>query len=161
MRYRAELSAYIVLATIFGGMTAFATYEAFAVGRGMEKLGVILGAVFVFVLAWLASFEIRIDEQELSFRALFSGERRIRHVDIRKIRLAFETGNGLQGPLRLIIEPTRDSGVARFSINAKVFSREAIQAVLELGRRVATADDGGLVDGLVMKHVRDARKHRA
>jgi hypothetical protein len=66
----------------------------------------------------------------------------------------------MQGPLRLIIEPRKDSSVKQLDINAKVFSKKAIDAVLELGARVAEADDGGLRDGIVLKSLHDFKQRR-
>ncbi len=66
----------------------------------------------------------------------------------------------MQGPLRLIIEPRKDSSVKQLDINAKVFSKKAIDAVLELGARVAEADDGGLRDGIVLKSLHDLKQRR-
>ncbi len=57
--------------------------------------------------------------------------------------------------MRLVIEPRDDSGVRELDINAKVFPRAAIDAVLDLGARVAEADDGELRDGIVMRTLRE------
>lgn len=45
-------------------------------------------------------------------------------------------------------------------INAKVFSRAAIDAVLDLGAHVAEADDGGLRGGIVLKSLRDWKQRK-
>ena len=66
----------------------------------------------------------------------------------------------MRGPMRLIIEPRENSKVHQLDINAKVFSQKAIDAVLELGARVAEADDGGLRDGIVLKSLRGWKQRR-
>ena len=60
-----------------------------------------------------------------------------------------------RGPFRLVIEPRDGSGARELDINAKVFSMAAIDAVLDLGARVAQADDGGLRQGIFMKKLRE------
>ena len=89
------------------------------------------------------------------FRSLFRGEKSIRHDQIRRVRLIWILQGRARGPLRLVIEPRDRSGARELDINAKVFSRAAIDAVLELGARVADADDGGLRDGVVMRTLRE------
>jgi hypothetical protein len=61
--------------------------------------------------------------------------------------------------LQLVIE-SRGGGGRVLSINAKVFSKAAIDAVLDLGARVAEADDGGLRDGVVMRTLRERKQNR-
>ena len=46
------------------------------------------------------------------------------------------------------------------SINARVFSKAAVIAVLDLGKRIAESDDGGLLDGIAMKIFREQRKSK-
>jgi hypothetical protein len=60
--------------------------------------------------------------------------------------------------MRLVIEPRDNSDAREMDINAKVFSREAIDALLDLGARVAEVDDGGLRDGIVMRSLRGWKK---
>jgi hypothetical protein len=62
--------------------------------------------------------------------------------------------------MRLVIEPRADNGVRTLDINAKVFSKAAIDAVLDLGARVAEVDDGGLRDGVVMRTLREWKQNR-
>jgi len=61
--------------------------------------------------------------------------------------------------MRLVIEPREGSGARDLDINAKVFSRAAIDAVLALGARVAEADDGGLRDGVTLRALREWKQH--
>lgn len=154
MRYRASKVPYIGFSIIFGGVAAAATYREITSGGGFWQAAVMMGCAWIFAIVWLAGYEIRFDEKELSFRDLFSGTHRIKLEDIKKIRLASNWDNGGKAPLRLVVEPIPHSGLRRFSINAKVFSDEAVRSVLNLGSRVASADDGGLIDGIAVKHYR-------
>ena len=61
--------------------------------------------------------------------------------------------------MRLVIEPRDGSGAQGMDINAKVFSGAAVDAVLDLGARVAEADDGGLRDGVVVRTLRGWKRH--
>jgi hypothetical protein len=92
---------------------------------------------------------------EVIFRSLFGGSQSIRHEQIKIVRLTFSLKQRTRGPFRLVIEPRHGSGVRKLDINAKVFSMAAIDAVLNLGARVAEADDGGLRDGIFMKKLRE------
>ena len=82
---------------------------------------------------------IRIAGEELVFRSLFGGTRRIRYDDIGTIRFGVNI-SPYEGPVRLTVTP-RQTGNDALSINAKVFSREAIRAVLDLepGRQSQSA----------------------
>jgi hypothetical protein len=127
-RFKADLLAWLVAVCLPGlFFVLFAIMAAAERGWG-PRLGLIgLGlSVVLFGAAWVASFEI-----VLAPDSLFSGRRTIRRSDIMGVRFAWEIGNGLQGPLRVVIEP-RSAGQRSLSINAKVFSREAISAVVDL-----------------------------
>jgi hypothetical protein len=125
--------------------------------HGIDATGLLIAVVVsAFAFAWLFSFRIVLTPDEVLFRSLFRGQQSIRHDQIKKVRLTWSLWQrGARGPMRLVIE-TRDSNVAReLDINAKVFSRAAIDAVLDLGARVAEADDGGLRDGVVLRSLRE------
>ena len=107
-------------------------------------------------LVWLFRFRITITQTELIFRSLMHGTQRVKHGEIKKIHLAWKLWRTTRPPFRLVVERRDDK--KPMEINAKVFSREAIDAVLDLGARVAEADDDGLRDGIIMKSLRDGRR---
>jgi len=111
-------------------------------------------------MAWLFSFRIVITPTELTFRSLFRGQQTLKHEEIKIVRFTWKFWQTKKGPLRLVVEPRDGSTKAKLEINAKVFSREAINAVLDLGARVGQADDGGLRDGIVLKTLRDFKKRK-
>jgi hypothetical protein len=117
------------------------TYETSRFPSPDWRLVGIVAAVLVWIIVWLAAFRIEITDTELVFRALIGGTRRIHHSDISKISLRFDL-SGWGGPLRLWVQP-KSRTVAKFSINAKVFDRDAIRAVLDLGEQVATSNPDG------------------
>ena len=155
-QFRADLPAWIFI----GGLSNFPWLIVWADAvhgfRLMDWLVAI--ATSGFALAWLFSFRIIITPTELIFRSLFQGRQCIKHDEIKKVRLAWKFWQSRKSPLRLIVEP--HEGNKRLDINAKVFSRAAIDAVLDLGKRVAEADDGGLLDGIVLKTLRDRKQRK-
>lgn len=159
MKYRADLPAWIFI----GGLSCFPWLIVWA--NAMHGIDWVSLSIAIIVsglcLAWLISFRIVITQTELIFRSLFRGRQSIKHDEIKKVRLAWKFWRTRKGPLRLIVEP-RDGGNIKkeLDINAKVFSRAAIDAVLDLGARVAEADDGGLRDGIVLKSIRDWKQRK-
>ena len=157
-RFRAGLHGYVVFSTIFGGLTALAVWDVMHRGPSFWEAVILFAGLWVFSIVWLRTFEIRITDDELIFRTLFGGTKRIHHGDIRKVLVRFDL-SGWGGPLRLWVHP-KDTNKKKFSINAKVFGQEAIRAVLDLGDRVATADTGRLDDGIVLRTVRTRRSRK-
>lgn len=159
MKYRADLPAWILI----GGLSCFLWLIAWTdATHGIDLMSLSIAfIVSAFCFAWLVSFRIVITQNELVFRSLFRGKQSIKHDEIKKVRLAWKFWQTKKGPLRLIVEAREGCGVKRqLDINAKVFSRAAIDAVLDLGARVAEADDGGLRDGIVLKSLSGWKKHK-
>jgi hypothetical protein len=158
-RYYANLPTWIFL----GGLASFPwliVWESAWKGVNVESL-IIAIIISGFAFAWLISFQIAITSDEIIFRSLFRGKKRIRYDEIKMVRLTWNFwSRTMRGPMRLIIEPRKGSSVKQLDINAKVFSQKAIDAVLELGARVAEADDGGLRGGIVLKTLRDWKQRR-
>ena len=126
----------------------------------LDRVGfAVAAAVSGFAVMWLGCFRIELTPDEMIFRSLFRGKRAIKHSEIKIVRLEWRFVAS-KGPLRLVVEPKDVSKMARLDINAKVFSKAAINAVLDLGSRVAQADDGGLKDGIVLKTIRSVRRSR-
>lgn len=157
--FRAARGAYIAMHLFFGTFLIVWIYAGFFIHRDIGKIAAIWTACYAVVLYWLHRFEVRITDDELIFRSLF-GERRMRHDEIALVRLGFDLIQG-GGPLRLLVESKKAPGMIAMSINAKVLSREAIRAVLDLGRRVARSDAGGLEDGLVIRAVRRRKSRKS
>ena len=154
--YRAGPQGYIIWSTIFGGLTALALWDTVHRGPSFWEAVVVFAALWVFAIVWVAAFEIRITEDELMFRALFGGTKRIQRSQIRKVSLGFGL-SAWGGPLRLCVHP-KTRTAPRLSINAKVFSREALRAVLDLGEQTSAADAEGLEHGVVMRTLRKRRR---
>jgi hypothetical protein len=161
-RFRADLPAHVFAL----GLSSFFAILLAVIGFFEPKLwmtvrettiGVVICAV---AFAWVRRFEIRITETELVFRSLFGGTERMTIEDVGKAELKWETGTGLQGPLRLVITPTKLSSQNRISINAKVFSRKAVVSVLDIARRNAQAGDSALLDGIVMRAAWNRRRSK-
>ena len=157
-RYRADLPAWIFI----GGLSCFPWLIVWGNSRSSIDLTALLIAIAVsgLAFAWLFSFRITLTPTEIRFRSLFRGQQSIRHDQIQRVRLAWNFQSRTRGPMRLVVEPCANSGVRELNINAKFFSKAAINAVLDLGARVAEADDGGLRDGIVMRTLRERNQNR-
>lgn len=156
-QYRADLPAWI----FFGGLSAFpwlVVWASYPMKIDLTALAVAI-ASSGFAFAWLFSLRIVITQEELAFCSLFHAKQTLKHEDIKIVRLTWKW-EAHKGPLRLVVEPREGTAAKPLQINAKFFSREAIDAVLDLGARVGRADDGGLRDGVVMKNVRDYKERR-
>jgi hypothetical protein len=158
-RYYANLPTWI----FFGGLACFPWLIVWeSAWKGIDVKNLIIAIVISgFAFAWLISFQITITSDEIIFRSLFRGKKRIRHDKIKIVRLTWNLwSRTMRGPLRLIIEPCENSNARELDINAKVFSQKAIDAVLEVGARVAKIDDGGLRDGIVLKNIREWKRRQ-
>jgi hypothetical protein len=158
-RYYANLPTWI----FFGGLASFPwliVWESAWNGIDVESL-IIAVVISGFTFAWLISFQIIITSDEIIFRSLFRGKKGIGHHEIKIVRLTWNLWNRrMRGPLRLVIEPHEGSKTAKLDINAKVFSQKAVDSVLEVGARIAQADDGGLRGGIVLKSLRERKQRR-
>ncbi len=157
IRYRADLPAWIFV----GGLSCLPWLVVWGSAlRGIAVTGLLVAVVVSgFAFAWLLSFRIILTPTEVLFRSLFRGQQSIRHDQIKRVRLAWSLQRRTRGPMRLTVEPRDGSGARELDINAKVFSRAAIDAVLDLGARVAESDDGGLRDGVTMRTLREWKEH--
>lgn len=153
--FRAARGAYVAMHAVFGTVLLVWLYGALFISRDFGKLAAIWATFYGVVLFWLHRFEVVITDNELIFRSLF-GEQRIAHGEIALVSLGFHLGSG-GGPLRLSVTSRADPNTPVMSINAKVLSREAVRAVLDLGSRVGRSDSGGLEDGVV---ARARKRHR-
>lgn len=157
-QYRADLHVWIFFCGLSGLPWLIVWADAVHGIRPTDLLIAI--ALSSFAVAWLVSFRIVITPEELIFRSLFRGKQSIKHGEIKKVRLAWKFWRTRKSPSRLIVEPREGNGAKKLDINAKVFSRAAIDAVLDLGAQVAEADDGGLRDGIVLKSLRGWKKRK-
>lgn len=157
-QYRADLPAWIFV----GGLSNFPWLIVWGNAGHSNNLTALFIAIIASALgfAWLISFRIVITPTQLIFRSLFRGKRSIKHDQIKKVRLAWNFWRTKKSPLRLIVEPCEGNKMKGLDINAKVFSRAAIDAVLDLGAHVAEADDGGLRGGIVLKSLRDWKQRK-
>lgn len=162
-RYRPSTVACLVV----GGIPTFLLWAAVWVnsGVGTDWMGITIAtAVSVLLFACLLRYQIAITPDEVIFRNPLR-KRSIRQDQIGKVSLVWinpfrrQNADAFKAPMRLVIEPREGSGAPRLEINAKLFSGEAIDALIALGDRLAEADDGGLRDGVVMKYLREASQH--
>jgi hypothetical protein len=148
-KYRADLPAWIFV----GGLSSFPWFIFWVNSVGGIDLTALAIAIATsgFTFQWLFSFRIVITPASIIFRSLFRGQQELKLEEIKMVRLTWNFWQTRRGPLRIVVEPRDRNAAHLLEINAKVFSRKAINAVLELGARVGEADDGGLRDGIVLK----------
>jgi hypothetical protein len=153
-QYRTCLSTWIIFGTL--SLLSWSIVWVNWGHAGILKNAAIPLIVSGAVIIWLTSYRITITPTELRYRNLF-GSRSIRRDQIKMVRL--QRVSNTRGPPspQLVVEPRPDSGAKDMIINAKVFSKAAVIAVLDLGKRVAESDDGGLLDGIVMKTLRERK----
>jgi hypothetical protein len=96
---------------------------------GARQIFAMIAGAAAFCFMCLARFRIVITEETLYFRSLFTSAQAPRTA-IRSAHVLFRA-SASGGPLRLVV---KYAGGGELDINAKVFSREAIDAVLSLGR---------------------------
>jgi len=158
-RFRADVGGYFFalgLSSFFGVVFVILGFREHRLLMAGCEVSIAV-AMWTFATLWITRFEIQIGNGEVVFSSLFGGRTAIPIVAIAKAELKWEVGNGMQGPLRLIVTPQRGSGFHRLSINAKVFSRDAIKAALDVAKIHGSADDGDLLEGVVMRAARRRR----
>ena len=123
--YRAALSTYIVFGAIFGIPSVLVAPRWR--DPGARQILAMAAVAFAFCFIWIARFRIVITENTVYFRSLFASS----HVPRRAIQSArvMVRPSRFAGPLRLVVSY---EGRGEIDINAKVFSREALDAVLAL-----------------------------
>jgi hypothetical protein len=98
-RFHASLPTWI----FFGGLSSFPwliVWESAWKGIDIESL-VIAVVISGFAFAWLISFQITITSDEISFRSLCSWKKRIRHDEIKIVRLTWNLwSHKMRGPMR-------------------------------------------------------------
>ena len=152
MVFRASLKAWIVMTVMFGGFFAFSVHAFVVVHESFEPLIYITGVLWAWVVLWLLRFRIVVRESSILFQSLYrSGE--LQSSDVRKVALAWDTGSGLQGPMRLKVLSNRENS-RDLDINAQVFSQKAVSAVLAFGRRTGGVEGDELENGLVQRALR-------
>ncbi len=123
--YRAAISTYLVFGVIFA-IPAVLMVSRWRDPGARQIFAMVVAAAFV-CFAWIARFRIVITEETLHFRSLFASA----SVPRRSIEAAHVTvrPSRFKGPIRLVVNY---DGGGEIEINAKVFSLEAIAAVLAL-----------------------------
>ncbi|HEV8433915.1 MAG TPA: hypothetical protein VGR95_10920 [Thermoanaerobaculia bacterium] len=119
------MSTYVVFGVMFVPFMAALLFRWR--DPGARQIFVMIAVAAVFCVTWIARFRIVITEHTVEFRRIFTSST-LPRAAIRSARITFRA-SASRGPLRLVV--TSDGG-GEIDINAKVFSREAIAAVLAL-----------------------------
>lgn len=124
-----------------GTYVVFGTLSAipFILGLAPQLLGgtivielVAIGAIVAFLsLVWIRSFRLELTAEELHYRSLFGGVRRVRYDAIEKAEIqvgVVEPSDRTKPRYRLVVVP-RDAPKRPIVINLKVFPFEPLKAV--------------------------------
>ena len=82
----------------------------------------------IFAAVWLSRYRLEFADDSLAYRSLFSRERRMNRSEIVFADFAERTGP-FESPLTFVI---RTASEAEIRVNARVFSREAVRALVGL-----------------------------
>ena len=127
-KFGAARGAYVVFGGINGALALLWLGVAWKAGSVTWGPLVLLAVSYVLCVLWLSRFGIELTAEELRFVQPFGGERRIARADILGVEfVAPKTRN--EGPFTLAIR-VRDGEELR--LNAKLFTREAVQLLLGL-----------------------------
>lgn len=123
-------STYLVFLAMFGMLVVLGL--AMGLTRHDWEAFWISLVVLSFSLLWVASFRLRIDGGELTYRSLFEGTR---SIAISEIEMA-EATVGIKDPFgpfhRLTVYPSKKSNAQPIVINLKVFSREDLKQLFHI-----------------------------
>lgn len=129
--FHADRPGYIGFGIIFGAaclLMVFIVWRDFRATTVAILVCIVAAAVITFY--WLHAFRLEIGPETLTYRSIFT-VRSIRRADIDSVTLRTAPFEQVLGPtVRLTITLSKDE--PPLVINAKVFSREAIQAVKQL-----------------------------
>ena len=132
--YRAAISTYVVFGIILGVPAVALSFRWR--DAGARHIVALIAVAAVFWVAWIAAYRIVITEDAVHFRSLFASAKAPRRA-VRSADVVYVPSSSA-GPLRLVV---KYDGGGEIDINAKVFSREAIQAVLALAPKPRAHQD--------------------
>jgi hypothetical protein len=130
MEARSCPSTYIVFLSMFGALAGL----GFAVGlRRHDWVGFWVSLVpLFFSIAWIASFQLKIDDHALEYRSLFGGRKSIALLEIAKAEVKTGPENSFGPFYRLTIYPQHELRLRPIVINLKVFSREDLKQLYKI-----------------------------
>jgi hypothetical protein len=140
MKYRACLSSYVVFGIIFG--TPLVLISAILI-RGADpswwQAFAISSIALASSLLGLSRYRLVITPDAVTYSSPLLPRRMIRRSDIVHADFADETGS-FESPITFIM---RGRAGEEFRINAKVFSRDAVAALVDLGHVASPARGPG------------------
>ena len=125
-------STYLVFGGMFVPVLLVAVYvAAFRKPHDWEMAAIVL-SVLIFIIIWIRFFRIVVSNGIIHYRSLFGGNKCLALGEIRKAEIKIG-GEEAFGPFyRLILYPSEDVNKTRIVINMKVFSREDVNALLDI-----------------------------
>jgi hypothetical protein len=129
MEARSSPSTYIVFLSMCGALAGL----GFAAGlRRHDWAGFWVSLVpLFFSIAWIASFQLKIDDHALEYRSLFGGRKSIALLEIAKAEVKTGAEKSFGPFYRVTIYPRQGLRLQPIVINLKVFSREDLKQLYE------------------------------
>lgn len=124
--YRAAPSAYLVFAGICLALEVLWLGAAWKSGVVTWAPILLIGGVYAGTVLWLARFRLEFTADELRVTRPFRGEHRVARADVLAVEFSPPVGRH-ESPFTLSIR-VRDGEELR--LNAKLFTREAVQSLL-------------------------------
>jgi hypothetical protein len=129
MEYRACMSSYIVFTVMCVPFIAGSVVLLVMTGQpSCLQMTAIASGAWLLSIYWLRRYRLAITADTVTYASLLARERRIARADIIHADFAESTG-ATESPLTFVIR-TKDGTEVR--VNAKVFSHEAVQALVGL-----------------------------
>ena len=126
--FRACWSSYRVMTICVGIIPAITTPFALRGDKGAAQIAVLGWAALLFVYFWLLRFRLEFSDERVGYRSLFRPYRSVQRDAVVEADFAKKTST-YESPFTFIVRPAAGG---ELRINAKVFSREALQHLREL-----------------------------
>jgi hypothetical protein len=127
--FRACWSSYLVMTICIGIIPIIATPLALRGDKGAAPIAVVGWAALLFTYLWLARFRLDFMSERVGYSSLFRRYSSIRRDSITEADFTSET-SPFEGRNTFVVRGARGEEIR---INAKVFSREALQQLFHLG----------------------------
>ncbi len=128
--FRACLSSYIVFTVICGIPLIIGIFAAAKSHSALPLVAIAISA-FLFSCFWLSRFRLEFNSERIGYASLFRPYRSIQRDTVVHADFASDT-SAYESPFTFVV---RSALGDELRINAKVFSREAFQHLLELGAK--------------------------
>ena len=126
--FRACWSSYLVMTICIGIIPTVTTPLALRGDRGATQIAVVGWAALLLAYFWLSRFRLEFSDERIGYESLFSPYRIIQRDAVADAEFARDSSS-YESPFTFVVRTVTGE---QLRINAKVFSREALQHLLQL-----------------------------